>query len=434
MILRIMMVLLLAGVIHMGSIAGTCNPNATPEARALLDYLVEISGKKVLSGQESMFSDGTFPSSRDKYVHDKTAKYPAIYTTDFGDVNTSNLGDRKKVVANMIAYSKKGSIIACQYHMIQPDLADGAGFSAMNIKGSTYTKIADILKEGSELNKVFNSRLDELAGYFNQLEENHVAVMYRPFHEMNGDFFWWSYQDKFKELWIYTWKYLTETKKCNNLLWVFGVNHYGNSPATSKTSPSYYYPGHEYVDILGCDVYTEYGHSYEKRIHDELRTLGGGKPIGISENGTMPDITKIRQDQPYWAFWSTWWGFEGSGKGNTDDLYKKNYDNEAVITQDELPLDQLRPTTAAGKISGTISEEDVSMEDASFSVVRSGKKIMVRRAQECERFSVFSVEGRCLFESVGSSGVITSHRMPPGVYMVRYVTMGHSCSAQITVP
>jgi hypothetical protein len=118
--------------------AATSNPNAIPQAKQLLQYLVNLSGQKILSGQESMFSAGAFPSSDVKTVFQKTGKYPAIYTSDFGDVNTGNLSDRNKVVSNAISYHAKGSIIAFQYHMTQPNLPDGSGFSAMNIKGSTW--------------------------------------------------------------------------------------------------------------------------------------------------------------------------------------------------------------------------------------------------------------------------------------------------------
>ena len=321
--------------------AATSNPNAIPQAKQLLQYLVNLSGQKILSGQESMFSAGAFPSSDDKTVFQKTGKYPAIYTSDFGDVNTGNLTDRNKVVSNAISYHAKGSIIAFQYHMIQPNLPDGSGFSAMNIKGSTYTYVPQILTAGSTYNLEFNKRLDELSGYFKTLEAAGIAILFRPFHEMNGDFFWWSYQDRFKELWIYEWNYLTNTKKCNNVLWVFGVNYYGSAAATSKQSPSFYYPGDAYVDVLGCDFYLNYGHSYDKRIHDELRTLGGGKPIAIPENGQMPDIATIRATQPYWVYFSTWHGFE-STTYNSDALYTKNYGDPSVITQDELAI----PTTA----------------------------------------------------------------------------------------
>ena len=99
--------------------AAPSNPNATQETKDLLLYFESISGKKILSGQESMWSDGSFPSQRNQYVHTKTGKYPAVYASDFGDFGTGNLADRKKVVDNVITYAQKGSIISIQYHMVQ---------------------------------------------------------------------------------------------------------------------------------------------------------------------------------------------------------------------------------------------------------------------------------------------------------------------------
>ncbi len=58
------------------------------------------------------------------------------------------------MVSNVISYARRGSIISIQYHMIQPDLPDGSGFDAMNIPGSGYSKLDQILTEDSELNKV----------------------------------------------------------------------------------------------------------------------------------------------------------------------------------------------------------------------------------------------------------------------------------------
>jgi hypothetical protein len=144
---------LAVSVIH----AAPSNPNASQKTREMFDYLTGLRGVAILSGQESMFSCGSFPSIRDQYVYEKTGKYPALYASDFGDVATGNLYDRKTVVANAVTYHKKGSIISLQYHMIQPDLPDGSGFSAMNIKGSSYPHVNEILIENSRLNRTFKN-------------------------------------------------------------------------------------------------------------------------------------------------------------------------------------------------------------------------------------------------------------------------------------
>jgi hypothetical protein len=254
--------------------------------------------------------------------------------------------------------------------------------------------------------------------------------MWRPFHEMNGDFFWWSYQDRFKELWIYTWKYLTETKKCNNLLWVFGANYYASAAPTSKASPAFYYPGHEYVDILGCDFYTRYGHSYDKRIYDELLTLGSGKPIGISENGTMPDIPAIRTGQPKWAFWSTWWGFEGSGEGNTDALYQKNYSDAAVITQDEVPTEKLHPTTIEVR---TLPGSQIAAARVPLQVSVSGGVVTLSGADDCEQATLHSPEGTFIASLRNTAREITLPDLPAGMYLVTLIQKGRTNTLRIAI-
>lgn len=339
------------------------NPNASKKTGELLAGLYALCGVSILSGQESMFSCGAFPSRRDEYVFEKTGKYPAVYASDFGDVSTANLHDRRTVVENVLSYHRKGSIISLQYHMIQPDLPDGSGFKAMNIKGSTYKKMDEILTEGTKLNKIFKKRLKEIAKYLKKLEKKGVVILWRPYHEMNGDWFWWSYQDRFKDLWIYTWKFFTYKMQCNNLLWVFSVN-YWSPGATGKELPSYYYPGDKYVDLVGCDFYLNYGHKYDKRCHDILWELGNHKPMAITECGTMPTIPSLRNEQPFWVYWCTWWGFEGTDKGNTDELYTLNYSHPEVITQNEFP-DKIPDTTIRVIRSSSLGSGNITRKPSS---------------------------------------------------------------------
>ena len=328
-----------------GGGAQPSNPNADCHARALLQYLYDLTGTNTLSGQESMFSDSgasvnpePFPSSRDSHVYDETGAYPALYSSDFGDVNTTNLADRQKVVDNALAYAERGSIIQLHYHMIQPDQPDGAGFDTMSqfSESNPYpaANIDQILTPGTALNTEHLRRLDDLAALLDQLQNAGVPVLWRPFHEMNGGWFWWGVQPRFAELWVQMWDYLTNRHGLNNLLWVFSVNHWSGT----QGGPADYYPGDAYVDVLGVDVYLEYGHNYDQYVHDTLMQVGGGKPIAFTENGQMPDLPQLSASQPNWVYWSTWWGFEGADSGNTSVLYDANYGDPRVLTQDEVNL------------------------------------------------------------------------------------------------
>ncbi|CAF1398559.1 unnamed protein product [Adineta ricciae] len=100
--------------------------------------------------------------------------------------------------------------------------------------------------------------------------------MFRPFHEANGAWFWWGRQDPtvFKNVWIHMFNYLTQVKDLHNILWIY-------SPEQGASTPSLYYPGSDYVDIVGLDVYTDEPNSLKG--YDEMLALN--KPTILGEVG-----------------------------------------------------------------------------------------------------------------------------------------------------
>jgi mannan endo-1,4-beta-mannosidase len=166
-------------------------PNPSQGARDLLAFLYNITGTNILSGQEAMMWDGT---SRDDYVYDQVGKYPAIYASDFGDVNAdSELPKRQRVVDNAISWHNKGAIILLSWNAVQPDQPESGGYNAMNISDYPPANIDRILTSGDSCNTEWLRRLDMIAGYLKQLRDAGVTVLWRPFHEMNGNWFWWSW-------------------------------------------------------------------------------------------------------------------------------------------------------------------------------------------------------------------------------------------------
>ena len=174
------------------------------------------------------------------------------------------------------------------------------------------------------------------------------------------------------------------------------------------------------MDILGCDLYTNYGHYYGKYVHDELLKLGGGKPIAFTENGPIPDVPALRADQPKWVFWLTWWGFENTVSGtqmNSDAAYTRVYGDPSVITQDEVSLTPVpvRPGEAApdaGRISVSYRPDGIAFTaPAGFN-----------------RLVLHSLQGRALAPLPTSSagGFIPGGRFPAGTYLLRaYAPNGH---------
>jgi mannan endo-1,4-beta-mannosidase len=158
----------------------------------------------------------------------------------------------------------------------------------MNPTNEKYSGLRDssanidaILSDGTPERERWLALLDEVAEGLHDLDKNGVAAIFGPLHEMNGWWFWWCAEmdfmnaEKFKALWIDQFNYLTYKKKCNNILWLWAQ---GGNPDLNLDL----YPGDEYVDIVGLDVYKP---SLEgiKGKYDQLQTLG--KPFMIAEFG-----------------------------------------------------------------------------------------------------------------------------------------------------
>lgn len=333
------------------------NPNATTAAKQLYTYLQNLSGQGILSGQLSMLNDSILytdtqvTSSRDRYVmrHDG-GKLPAIYASNLGDWPMNYQGEIVKTIeARWKATGGKTVTMLC-WHGVQPDADEDSGYAAMSKFSSSNPypswKIDSILKPGTALNVEWMRRMKVAGSYLQSLDSAGIPILWRPFHENNGAFFWWGQQPRFKELWQQMYDYYTDSLHLNNLLWVYSMCWFGEGDRWIDSL----YPGEKYVDVLGADIYAgSYGQDYQSWIYGTLLSKANGKPIGITENGVMPNVPKLKYTQPKWSFFCTWWGYEvdtmwanayyhpaGYTLQNPQSLYDAVYDDSYTITQDEI--------------------------------------------------------------------------------------------------
>ncbi|MCW0484730.1 glycoside hydrolase family 26 protein [Gaoshiqia sediminis] len=115
---------------------------------------------------------------------------------------------------------------------------------------------------GGEYNEQFNSQLDKVAAFFFGLKDstgNQIPFIFRPWHEMDGGWFWWGSKacspDEFKSLFRYTIDYLHE-KGIGNMV----VAYSPDRNFDTKEEYLQWYPGDELVDILGMDNYYDLKH------------------------------------------------------------------------------------------------------------------------------------------------------------------------------
>jgi mannan endo-1,4-beta-mannosidase len=297
------------------------DPQATPQAKALLKFLYEISGKAMLSGAQAYKYK---PNSAPDYIKGKTGEIPAVYGMDYTYAETA----RQQGTDGIIKYGKMGCIPLITWHAVQPDKpeSESSGWKTMHISANGYRatgNIDRILTPGSDLNKQWLVRMDRIAAHFKQIQDAGIAVMWRPLHEMNGGWFWWcNHGEQYAEMWKMMYERFTQHHDLHNIIWV-----YGPSCHQSYTKDyAYNYPGHEYVDALNQSVYIEYAHKFGKSQYDELLEVGNGRPIANGEVGILPDIDFLSKEQPMYNYWMTWSGFQGKGDaGGSHRAYSHPY-------------------------------------------------------------------------------------------------------------
>ncbi|MEP6747848.1 MAG: glycosyl hydrolase, partial [Bacteroidota bacterium] len=166
------------------------------------------------------------------------------------------------------------------------------------------------------------------ADLLERLQKENIPILWRPFHELNGNWFWWGKQgpDKFKRLWTTMYNYYVHERKLNNLIWVLC---YTGEPDSA------WFPGNAYVDIAGADTY-EKGDSamplmykaVEKIVHKRV-------PIPYHECGVPPNPGKTLKEGVVWSWWMEW---HTNFIRKVDTTYLKYvYNHELIITRDKVP-------------------------------------------------------------------------------------------------
>ena len=312
-------------------------PNASVEAKALLRFIYSLSGRYTLTGQHN------YPDTKDRnsqFAAEYSGQTPAVWSTDMGfaeEGNTDSYLARPDIVQEAIRQHKKGSIITICWHSVPPTADEPVTFrprgpvapdSLVTIQGQLLdAQFRDVLTPGTRLHKRWMAQVDSVAYYLKKLEKAKVPVLWRPYHEMNGDWFWWggrvgenSTIDLYQQLFD---RYVNH-HKLSNLVWVWNVDR----PSTPIRKFSNFYPGNEYLDILSLDVY---GSDFNQDYYDSLKVLSKGKPLLFGEVGNPP-FPEILDAQPDWTLWVIW---AGMARNVSKKQYQILYSDPRIITRDD---------------------------------------------------------------------------------------------------
>lgn len=310
------------------------NPNADENALRLMHFLCDVYGDKILSGQ---YCDSGPDGVEMRVIEQATGKTPAVLGLDMIELSPSRVTHGgSKVIDYAKDFWDRGGIVTFCWHWNVPEkYIKGIWWKGFYTEQVTIDLAAIMNGEDPEGYDLLVSDIDAIAGHLLELQEAGVPVLWRPLHEASGGWFWWgaSGADAYKQLYVLMYDRLTNYHGLNNLIWVWN----GQDAA--------WYPGDEYVDIIGEDIYpgnrvysTQSGKFLGAVDYTDAR-----KVIVLSENGCLIDPELAVRDGVMWGLFCTWQGEFVQRNGrlseeyNDQNMLRKVYTSDAVLTLDELP-------------------------------------------------------------------------------------------------
>lgn len=319
-------------------IAAPVNPNATPEARALLAFLYRISGKHILLGQHNPPSN---IAKRTEQAYQMTGKYPAVFGQDFGYSKEGTLDDitlRPAIVEEIKRQHRLGSIITMTWHALRPIDDEPVTWKESVQAQITDEQWTELITPGTPLYKKWCGQVDVIAGYLKQLQEARIPILWRPYHESGGSWFWWNGRKGergFVALYRQLFDRFVNHHKLNNLLWVWNSAEPRDKEPNLAGPYEEHFPGLDYCDVLSVDIYFGFVQSH----HDDLVRLAAGKPVALGEVGRMPTPETL-DAQPQWTWFLTWSG--SLVRSNKPELVRAVYNYPRALSREDLK-GSLRP-------------------------------------------------------------------------------------------
>jgi len=309
--------------------AGLVTPNPTKEAVNLYNFLKASFGTKVLSGTTSNNNNSNDEAT---WVFQQTGKWPALACFDF--INhpwiNQNWVDYAAPLRNGKDYWNNNGIINLMWHWRDP--------LSVNKSGAFYTAdtnfdVSKVTDPTSAEYKAMIADIDLISTYLQQFKDANIPVIWRPLHEASGGWFWWGAKgaEPCKALWKLMYDRMVNVHGLNNLIWVWTTDV--SSEALS------WYPGDNYVDIVGMDIYPgDNQHGSQYFSFNKVKDLFGGKKlITLSECGSAPDPALMKENGDMWSWFMPWCGdYTRLDKNNGAAWWNKYFTYDFVITRDKM--------------------------------------------------------------------------------------------------
>lgn len=348
--------------------SGLITSNPSPKTDVLYANLKKIARTNIMFGHHDTNHYGhswsNEPNRSD--VKDVCGSYPAIYGHDFSSItnltipNEQRQEEEKKLRECIIDAYNRGGINTISWHLNSP--VNGGSFY---YNENPVETVAQILP-GGKFHDVYKNILCIIGSFANQLKDDFgdlIPIIFRPYHECDGDWFWWGTpyhctHTQFRNLWKFTIDFLRNTMGVTNFIYAFSPD----CRFTSSQEYLSYYPGDNYVDIIGMDNYWDLNPQggkitdFIKKIkiisdlaasHHKIAALTETGREGIPDRywwtKTLLPLLKVNQVQiSYLMVWRNAYQSENHfyapfpGQVSADDFIKFRNDGY-ILFEDDLP-------------------------------------------------------------------------------------------------
>lgn len=289
--------------------------NATLRTKLLYQKIKALSQQGILIGHQDATAYGVNWKASKKFsyksdIKDVTGKYPAVHGWDVGRIELGKAANLDRVSFDLMRKQilktyKKGGISTISWHVNNP-VSGGDSWD-------TIPAVSTILRGGVNRSK-YEAWVKKLGDFIKSLKTGNgelIPIVFRPYHEMNGSWFWWGAQHCSVE------EYKALFRDLVRLLGQNGVHNilYAYSPNTLHKDEEYslYYPGDAYVDMLGIDIYNHSGDRiYTEKLKNDIAVMrefsqARNKPYALTETGNM------KPEHPKWWTEVLYPGIKDSG-------------------------------------------------------------------------------------------------------------------------
>ena len=332
--------------------------DATDSARALFAFLLDIYGEHVLAGQQDGYQNGA-PSTREiDYVESVTGKVPAVGAFDLINYSPTRRANGTNPVGwaeHWIDWAGDDGIVTLMWHWNAPtdllNTSEQPWWRGFYTEATTFDVEAALAEgPGGERYDLLLRDIDAIAVELQKFEDADLPVLWRPLHEAYGGWFWWGAKGPtpYVELWRLMYDRLVDHHGLHNLIWV-------HTHRPSDADQAAWYPGDDYVDVVGVDKYVDDPDDVFQADWAMLQDqFGGNKLVALTESGTLPDLTRSADFGVTWGWFAIWEG--GFIRDLDPNRLTEVYTSEVVLTRDELPAWRsytLATSEAVGPEAGT---------------------------------------------------------------------------------